>query len=227
MYPRFKYRSIIIAAVAWSGLLSSCSHTTSVPQAEPAGADERDWAIAGNADSSSSAATRTSALSASPSPQLRGVIGDTLSDGQYLVKLERVVEEMELSPYSANIGQRNRVFHVIVVNSSDNTLEFDEVVMFTMGEGGAKHVNTFGRESNPLRLEPGRALRTQATTPQHSVAKVQSFVVGLRRNGQSLGEPLTFDLQNAVFEMDPQLAAIHAAQSSSSKSSASSATEAP
>jgi hypothetical protein len=138
---------------------------------------------------------------------------------------------MELSPYSANIGQKNRVFYAIVVNSSDKTLEFDEVVMFTMGEGEAKHVNTFGQKSNglqtPFRLEPGSALRTQATTPQHSVAKVQSFVLGLRRNGQSLGEPLTFDLQNAVFEMDPQLAAIHAAQSSSAKSSASPAPKAP
>lgn len=154
--------------------------------------------------------------------QLEGNLGDTLTNKYFAVKLERIAEEMETSPYNADIGQRNRRFHALILNNSGETREFDRVVMITVGSDGFKHTNTHhgglrnGTEPIPFQLGPGEAMRIDATVPERSVKQVAAFVVGFAKGEQSLGEPLTFRLENATFEQDPLLARLHGSSAAAS-----------
>lgn len=151
----------------------------------------------------------------SPPRKVSGTVGETLSDGAYSAEIEKIVQDMDVSPYSRTVGQKSLTFHVLVINPGSSPLVFDEVVMFTLGENEQKHVNTFSEGQGGtgfFTVEGSKALRVLATTPESSVPKAKTFVVGIKHKGKAIGEPLTFDVSAAKYELSPTLQMIGGAR---------------
>lgn len=134
-----------------------------------------------------------------PGSKLTGRADESLSNGFFGAKMERIVR----GPDPIQFTQIAHTFTVMLLNTQSSPLEFSQAVVVTVGDQDAKHTNTKQADrdgTQTMRLDPGEGFRFTATTPEASIPEPRQLVVGLTRNGKSIGEPLTFDLSNATIE---------------------------
>jgi len=145
-----------------------------------------------------------------PKVRLAGSADEKLTNGTFSAEIETIVEDMEVSPYSRNIGQRSLTFDVMLTNVGTSTIKFDEVVMSTVGSEGERHVQSVQIGSGgSYQLAESEELRVSATT-----RKGNQLVLEVRRNGESVSQPLTFDLAGADIRLSPILQRIKSASDS-------------
>lgn len=141
----------------------------------------------------------------SRSVKLVGTSKDTLFNGQYTARIEKVEEDMDVSPFSATVGQTTRSYHVVVGNPGSSAIDFSTFVGVVLGaEAGEEYVHTMDAEGG-LSIPAGGSIRARVHTPPWLVPSVRRVSVGLKRGDRVMGEPMIFDVTDAVAELGPTL----------------------